>query len=91
MQYLLKDNKNLIRVFIYANMNYKVKNITKNYGDNEKQAKNHILESDKSRANYYSAIANRTWGDKNNYDLCIDAKIGNKNVVKIICDYVKNK
>lgn len=30
-------------------------------------------------------------GDKNNYDLCIDAKIGNENVVKIICNYVKNR
>ena len=89
--YILKDNKKLIKVFIYANMDYRVKNIMKNYGDNEKEAKNHILESDKSRANYYSAIANRTWGDKNNYDLCIDAKIGNENVVKIICNYVKNK
>ena len=89
--YILKENKNLIKVFIYAPMDYKVKNIMKNYGDNEKQAKAHILESDKSRANYYSAIANRTWGDKSNYDLCIDAKIGNENVVKIICDYIKNK
>lgn len=30
-------------------------------------------------------------GDKNNYDWCIDAKIGNENVVKIICNYVKNR
>ena len=72
-------------------MDYKIENVMKNYGDNEKQAKNHILDSDKFRSNYYSAIANRNWGDKNNYDLCIDAKIGNENVVKIICDYVKNK
>lgn len=63
----------------------------KNYGDNEKQAKQHIISSDKSRSNYYSAIANKSWGDKSNYDLCIDAKIGNKNVVKMICDYVKNR
>lgn len=28
--------------------------------------------------------------DKNNYDICIDVKIGNKKVVKIICDYIKN-
>lgn len=87
--YILRENKNLIKIFIYAPMNYKIKNIMKNYGDNEKQARNHILASDKSRSNYYSAIANSTWGDKNNYDLCIDAKIGNENVVKIICDYVK--
>lgn len=89
--YILEENKNLIKVFIYAPIDYKVKNIMKNYGDNEKQAKSHILASDKSRSNYYSAIANRTWGDKNNYDLCIDAKIGNDNVVKIICEYVKNR
>lgn len=89
--YILRENKNLIKIFIYASMDYKIENVMKNYGDNEKQAKNHILDSDKSRSNYYSAIANRNWGDKNNYDLCIDARIENENVVKIICDYVKNK
>ena len=89
--YILNENKNLIKVFIYAPVDYRIKNIMKNYGDNEKQAKNHILNSDKARSNYYSAIANKVWGDKNNYDLCIDAKIGNDNVVKIICDYVKNR
>ncbi len=89
--YILKDNKNLVKVFIYAPMDYKVKNVMKNYGDDEKQAKIHILNSDESRSNYYSAIANKVWGDKNNYDLCIDAKIGNENIVKIICDYVKTK
>ncbi len=89
--YILKDNKNVVKVFIYAPMDYKVKNVMKNYGDDEKQAKIHILNSDESRSNYYSAIANKVLGDKNNYDLCIDAKIENENVVKIICDYVKTK
>lgn len=89
--YILKENKNLIKIFIYAPMDYKIKNIMKNYGDNEKQAKSHILNSNKLRSNYYSVISNKIWGDKNNYDLCIDSKIGNENVVKIICDYVKNR
>lgn len=89
--YILGENKNLIRIFIYALEDYKIKNIMKNYGDNEAQAKKHILASDKSRSSYYSAIANKTWGDKNNYDLCIDAKIGNENVAKIIYDYVKSR
>lgn len=88
--YILKENKNLIKIFIYAPMDYKIKNIMKNYGDNKKQAKSHILNFNKLRSNYYSVISNKTWGDKNNYDLCIDSKIGNENVVKIICDYVKN-
>ena len=77
--YILKENKNLIKVFIYAPMDYRIKNVMKNYGDNEKQAKQHITSSDKSRANYYSAIANKSWGDKNNYDLfAIILKISNK-------------
>lgn len=87
--YILRDNPNLIKIFIYAPMDYKIKNVMKNYNDDEKSAKKHIINSNKSRANYYSIIANKIWGDKNNYDLCIDSSIGNNNVVKIICAYVK--
>ncbi len=75
----------------HAPLDYKIKNVMKNYGNNEKQPKKHILDSDKTRATYYGVIANKVWGDKNNYDLCIDARIGNKNVIEIIWNYVKNK
>ncbi len=89
--YILKDNSNLVKIFIYAKMEYKVKNIMKKYHDNEKSAKNRVISSDKNRAKYYSVIANKTWGDKNNYDLCIDSSIGIESVVELICSYVKNK
>ena len=89
--YILEDNPNLIKVFIYADMNYKIKNIMNNYNDSKEDAKKNIIKSNKSRKNYYKVVSNREWGDKNNYDLCIDAKIGNKAVAKIICDYVKNR
>lgn len=87
--YILKENENLIKIFIYAPMDYKIKNIIKNYGDNKKEAQEHILKSDKARATYYGVIANQVWGDKDNYDLCLNAKIGNENLVKFICDYIK--
>lgn len=89
--YILRNNPNLIKIFIYAPMDYKVKNIMKNYHDNEKSAKKHILDSNKLRSNYYSIIANQTWGDKNNYDLCIDSSIGNDRIVKMICTYIDHK
>ncbi len=88
--YILQENKNLIKIFIYAPMDYKIKNVMQNYNDNENQAKNHILKSNEARSNYYGAIANKVWGDKDNYDLCINAKIENENVVKIILDYIEN-
>ena len=59
--YILSENKNLIKIFIYAPLDYKIKNVMKNYGDNEKQAKKHILDSDKTRATYYGVIANKVW------------------------------
>lgn len=40
--YILKDNDALVKVFIYANMDYRIQNIMKNYQGNEKQAKKHI-------------------------------------------------
>ena len=89
--YILRDNTNLIKIFIYATLDYRVKNIMNNYGDNKKQALKNILNSDKSRSNYYSAISNKKWGEKNNYDLYIDATIENENVVKTICDYINKK
>lgn len=89
--YILRNNPNLVKIFIYAPMDYKIKNIMKNYNDNSKDAKKHILNSNELRANYYSIIANKTWGDKNNYDLCIDSSIGNDRAAKIICAYVAKK
>ena len=89
--YILNDNENLIKIFIYAPLAYRINNVMQNYVDDAKKAKSYVLKSDKYRSSYYSAVANKTWGDKRNYDLCIDAKIGNENVVKIICDYVNNK
>lgn len=44
--YILRNNKNLVKVFIYAPLDFRIKNIMQNYGDTEEQAKKHILDSD---------------------------------------------
>lgn len=88
--YILKDNPRLIKIFLYAPMDYKIKNIKHNYKDNAKEAEKNILKSTKSRAMYYEIISNQAWGEKENYDLCINCEIGNDKVVQIICDYIKN-
>ena len=36
-------------------------------------------------------IANKKWGAKENYDICLDCSIGNEKIVNIICDYIKEK
>lgn len=89
--YILKDNKNLIRVFIYAPEEYRINNIMEMYGDDKQKAQKNIHKSDKNRASYYKIISNKTFGDVNNYDLCIDSSIGVEKTAEIICKFIHNK
>lgn len=88
--YVLRDYKNVVKVFIYANKDYRIKKVSEMYGDSETKARKSIAKSDKARANYYKSISGNEWGDMKNYDLCIDATIGPKKSAKVICDYIKN-
>ncbi len=88
--YVLKDNKNLVRIFIYANEKYKVKNLKKMYGDSEKDAIKNMNKSDKNRASYYKLISGKTWGSYKNYDLLIDSSIGVDETANAIIEYIKN-
>ncbi len=89
--YVLENNPNLIRIFLYAPMDYRVKNIMTNYGDSHDDAVRNIERSDKTRSAYYELIANKIWGDKSNYDLCINCAIGNDAVIDLIKGYTKKK
>ncbi len=88
--YVLRDYNNVVKVFIYADKNYRIKKVSEMYGDSEAKARRGINKSDKARANYYKSITGNSWGDMNNYDLCVDSSIGSEKTAKIICEYVKN-
>lgn len=84
--YVLRDTPNLLRVFIYAPKEFRVKNVMVMYDDDEKETTKNIERSDKNRAEYYSLISGQDWGDPCNYDLCIDASLGQAKVAQIIAD-----
>ncbi len=86
--YVLQDYKNLVRIFIYAPKDYRVKNVMEMYNDSEKDAIKNVEKSDKNRASYYKIISGKTWGDVSNYDLCIDSSIGKEETADIICEYI---
>lgn len=89
--YILKDNQNLVKIFLYAPVEYRINKVQEMYNDTYNEAKKHVIKSDKSRALYYEIIANKKWGDKENYDICINCEIGDKKIVDIICEYIKKK
>lgn len=91
--YILKDNQNVIKIFIYSSdMDFKVNRKIKFENLNSTIAKKKIKQIDKERAEYYKHFTNQTWGDINNYDLCIDtSKIGVDQTIDIIENYISKR
>ena len=82
--YILKDNPNLVSIFISAPLSYRVNKIMDMYHDSKEKAEKHIISSDKNRASYYEMISGQEWGQAQNYDLCIDSSIGKEKTALFI-------
>lgn len=81
----------MVRVFIYADEEYKISRVMEVYGDDPKQAKENIRRSDEARASYYKNISAQNWGDRHNYELMLDSSIGLEESAGVICDYIRGK
>lgn len=89
---ILQDNKNVLKVFIYSNMEDKVKRVTNIYGIEEKNAEKQIKKTNKLRANHYKHYTGKEWANHENYDICINSDIlGVEKTADLICDIVKEK
>lgn len=84
--YVLRDYENVLRIFIYAPKEYRVRNIMEMYEDTAEEALFHIKRSDEARAAYYRNISGKNWGKVHNYDLCIDASMGTEKCAALICE-----
>lgn len=91
--FVLKDRKNVIRVFVYADEENCIKNIADVKGIlDRKEALKKMASTDKERAAYYKAHTGREWIDARNYDLCLNSgDLGFDKCVDIIADYLKIK
>ena len=70
--HLLKDDPSAIRLFIYADRDTCIKNVTELYGIRPNEADSRIEELDRARAAYYRYHTGKEWDDAANYDLCIN-------------------
>ena len=77
--YILRDYKPL-RIFVYADMESKIRRCREKGPEDEhlsdKELRQKISGIDKKRAKYYELYTGRTWGDKLNYDLCVNTTQG---------------
>jgi len=83
--YVLRDHKNVLNVFVKAGMDQRIARIEKLYGLDPLNAEETIKRADKQRAAYYNYYATGTWGDVNNYHLCVDTGVlGIEGAVELI-------
>ena len=88
---MLRNYKNVMRVFIHAPEEYRIGRVMEVYGDTLSEAKRNIRRSDKARASYYRHISGKRWGDAGNYELIVDSSVGVEKAAELILDYVSNE
>ena len=86
--YVLRDEKNVVNVFLKADMEHRIERAIER-GAEPSCAQDIVKRHDKERASYYNYYATTTWGDVNNYDLCLDTgKVGYDGAVDMIIAYI---
>lgn len=90
--YILKDEPKLLRVFLWADIDFRKKRLLELYNDvSEKDAINLLNKTDKKRTSYYNYYSGNEWADARNYDLIINtAKIGIENSANQIINYLND-
>lgn len=73
--YALSDYDNVLKLFIYADEEERIKRIASRHNISEKEAKDFIIKTDKKRASYYNYYSPKKWGRAESYDLCINSSL----------------
>lgn len=73
--YILRDFEPF-RIFVYADLESRMERCRAKAPEDEKmtdrELKQHILDIDRKRAKYYEFYTGHKWGDRLNFDLCIN-------------------
>ena len=88
--YALANYPDVINIFVRAELEDRIKIVSKRLDITENKAKDMILKNDKQRASYYNYYTSKKWGDTTSYDLTINtSKISVDNAVDLILDFSK--
>ena len=90
--YVLKDNKDTIKVFLYSDIENKIARAVKYYGIDKLKAKKIIEKENKERAKHYKYYTQRDWICPENYDIMLNVdKYGVDKVVDCLITIINEK
>lgn len=89
--YILKDRPDALHTFIFADMAFRADRIVRLYGESDKSPEARLNEKDKRRRVNYQHYTGRTWGQSQNYGICLNSGIlGIDQCADIIVGVVEN-
>ena len=90
--YILKDKYDLLKVFIYADDEERIRRITEEYHEAGERPEKDLIANDKRRATYYEIYTDQKFGDYHFYDMCLSSSsLGVENCAKIILEAYQKK
>ncbi len=91
-EYVLRDNPNMVSVFVLGDAPAKIAHLMERYQLSEKEATGRMEQCDKKRKAYHNHYCPGKWGDSRSYELCINSsKIGLDETVRVISEYVDSR
>ena len=68
----MAGNPDVVNVFIRADLEDRIKWISKRLDITERKANDMAAKKDKQRSSYYNYYTSKKWGDSRSYDLCLN-------------------
>ena len=85
--YILRKRKDVMNVFIHADLAFRADRIVRLYGESEKSPEQRLRDKDKKRAVNYKHFTGQEWGMSQNYHLSLDSgAIGIDECVRILAE-----
>lgn len=83
--YVLKDYANVLKVFVYADLESRKERIEHIYKEADEKSLSKIEKIDKKRASYYKFYTGQNFGEAKNYDICLNSSLlGIERCVEIV-------
>ena len=90
--YVLESMEGLVRIFIYADMDFREKRTIEKEYSSAKDSKKNIKRIDRERRYYFRYYTGKEWESPDNYDLMINtAAVGINGAVETIKNYLKTR
>lgn len=88
--YVLRDHKNIVTVFITADLDDRIANVQRLNNCSPEEARKIISNKEESRSSYYNYYTGKTWGSSASYDLCLNSsRLGLEGTKQFIADFIR--